>query len=82
MKKVICINDKQLPLGAEVVEGEIYTVRDSFINGFDQRAYFLVGVRNKGRTKFGLPWNGYNAERFQDVESVSKEESQVAHMLN
>ncbi len=59
MKKVICINDKQLPLGAEVVEGKTYTVRESFINSFDQRAYMLIGVRNKGRTQFGLPWNGY-----------------------
>jgi len=82
MKKVICINDKQLPLGAEVVEGQTYTVRESFINGFDQKAYMLVGIRNKGRTKFGLPWNGYNSERFEDLDAVSKEESQVAYMLN
>ena len=82
MKKVICINDKQLPLGAEVVEGQTYTVRESFINSFDQRAYMLIGVRNKGRTQFGLPWNGYNSERFQDLEGVTHRESQVAHMLN
>jgi len=42
----------------------------------------LVGIRNKGRTKFGLPWNGYNSERFEDLDAVSKEESQVAYMLN
>ena len=82
MKKVICINDKQLPLGAEVIEGETYTVRESFINSFDQRAYMLIGVRNKGRTQFGLPWNGYNSERFQDLEGVTHQESQIAHMLN
>lgn len=82
MKKVICINDKQLPLGAEVSEGQSYTVRESFINSFDQRAYMLVGVRNKGRTKFGLPWNGYNSERFQDLDKVSHEKVEVAHMLN
>jgi len=42
----------------------------------------LIGVRNKGRTQFGLPWNGYNSERFQDLEGVTHQESQVAHMLN
>ena len=31
MKRVICINDKQLPLGAEVVEGQTYTVRKSIL---------------------------------------------------
>ena len=47
-KKVICINDKQLPPGAEIQEGKEYTVRESFVNSFDQRAYVLIGVRNLG----------------------------------
>ena len=38
-KRVICIDDKKLPPGAEVKEGEEYIVRESFINRFDQRAY-------------------------------------------
>ena len=33
-KKVVCINDKQLPPGAEIKEGKEYTVRNSFINSF------------------------------------------------
>jgi hypothetical protein len=82
MKKVICINDKQLPLGAEVVEGQTYTVRESFINAFDQRAYMLVGIRNKGRTKFGLPWNGYNSQRFEDLDTIRNEKEEVAYALN
>ena len=82
MKKVVCINDKQLPIGAEVVEGQIYTVRESFINGFDQRVYLLVGVRNKGRTKFGLPWNGYRSDRFEDVETNKEYRKEVAYALN
>ena len=44
IKKVICINDKQLPPGAEVVEGQTYTVRESYINSFDERVYVLIGV--------------------------------------
>ena len=82
MKKVICINDKQLPQGAEVKEGVTYTVRESFINSYDQIVYMLVGVRNTGRTRFGLPWKGYNSQRFQQVEGVNKQQSQVAHILN
>jgi len=82
MKKVVCINDKQLPIGAEVVEGQIYTVRESFINGFDQRVYLLVGVRNKGRTKFGLPWNGYRSDRFDDINGVKEEQKEAAYALN
>ena len=82
MKKVVCINDKQLPIGAEVVEGQLYTVRESFINGFDQRVYLIVGVRNKGRTKNGLPWNGYRADRFEEVETNKEEQKEVAYALN
>ena len=82
MKKVVCINDKQLPIGAEVVEGQIYTVRKTFINGFDQIVYLIVGVRNKGRTKYGLPWNGYRADRFEDIETSKKEQKEVAYALN
>ena len=82
MKKVICINDKKLPIGAEVVEGQVYTVRESFINAFDQIAYMLVGVRNMGRTKYGLPWQGYNSERFEEVETSEQEQKEVAYALN
>ena len=82
MKKVVCINDKQLPIGAEVVEGQTYTVRESFINGFDQRVYLLVGVRNKGRTKYGLPWYGYRSDRFDIIDGVKEEQKEVSYALN
>ena len=82
MKKVVCINDKQLPIGAEVAEGQIYTVRKTFINGFDQIVYLIVGVRNNGRTKYGLPWYGYRSDRFDVIEDVKKEQKEVAYALN
>ena len=82
MKKVVCINDKQLPAGAEVKEGEIYIVRESFINSFDQRAYMLNGVRNLGRTKYGLPWQGYNAQRFEIIEGVKESQEETLYTYN
>jgi hypothetical protein len=36
MKVVFCINDKDLPLGAHVVEGQIYEVEYEYINGYEQ----------------------------------------------
>jgi len=82
MKKVICINDKQLPPGAEVVEGQTYTVRESYINSFDERVYVLMGVRNMGRTKYGLPWNGYKAQRFEEIEGIENKKEEVSYALN
>jgi len=78
----VCINDKQLPAGAEVKEGEIYIVRESFINSFDQRAYMLNGVRNLGRTKYGLPWQGYNAQRFEIIEGVKESQEETLYTYN
>jgi len=82
VKKVVCINDKQLPAGAEVKEGEIYIVRESFINSFDQRAYMLNGVRNLGRTKYGLPWQGYNSQRFEIIEGVKESQEETLYTYN
>jgi len=81
-KKVICINDKQLPPGAEVKEGKEYSVRESFINSFDQRAYMLIGIRNLGRTKYGLPWHGYNAQRFEESDPIEEHQEKVNYALN
>ncbi len=81
-KKVICINDKKLPPGAQISEGEEYSVRESFINSFDQRAYMLVGVRNLGRTRYGLPWQGYNAQRFEENNPIEENQEEVSYALN
>ena len=82
MKKVICINDKNLPSGAVVVKDKEYTVMDEYLNFLDQRVYILEGIVNEGRTKLGLEWTGYDAKRFSNVESVSTEEKEVNFALN
>jgi hypothetical protein len=81
-KKVICINDKKLPPGAEVKEGVEYIVRETFINNFDQIVYLLIGVRNLGRTQYGLPWEGYNSKRFEEVDCIEKTESVYDYAIN
>ncbi len=82
MKKVICIDDKNLPAGAEIVEGEVYIVRESFVNSFDQRAYMLTGIRNLGRTRFGLPWQGYRSDRFDIIEGKEEKQEQTEYLYN
>ena len=82
MKKVVCINDKNLPLGAEVVEGKEYKVVKEYVNFLDQRVYIIQGISNEGRTKLGLEWAGYDAKRFSDIENISIEEKEVNFALN
>jgi hypothetical protein len=62
--KVTCINDKNQPQGAEVVKDTEYNVLEQFINSTGQQVYLIAGINNKGTTKMGFPWYGYNAERF------------------
>ena len=45
--RVVCINDTNLPKGAEVVKGDEYTVLDKFINSYDQVVYIIEGVSNE-----------------------------------
>ena len=73
MRKLTCINDRNLPEGANVVNGREYYILDEFINGYEQRAYIVSGVNNKGTTKNGLRWLGYCASRFADLDSLSLE---------
>ena len=73
MRKLTCINDRNLPEGANVVNGRQYYIIDEFINGYEQRAYIVSGVNNKGTTKNGLRWLGYCASRFADLDSLSLE---------
>ena len=73
MRKVKCINDKKLPEGANVVDGREYYILDEFINRWEQRAYIVSGVNNKGTTKNGLRWLGYCASRFAYLDSLSLE---------
>jgi hypothetical protein len=71
MKKVVCINDRKLPEGAEVVNGREYSVIDEFINSYEQRVFIISGIRNKGTTKNGLMWHGYSSNRFADLDLIS-----------
>lgn len=74
MKKVVCIDDKNLPQGAKIIKNKEYEVEDEFINALEQRVYIIKGINNKGRTSLGMEWYGYRADRFRDLDSVLKEE--------
>ena len=81
--RVLCINDTDLPKGAEVVKGDEYTVLDKFINSYDQVVYLIEGVSNEGRTRFGLPWHGYASTRFRVVDdAATKVERFIEELLN
>ena len=82
--EVLCINDDKLPLGAELKEGKTYSVISEFSNNFDQKVYIIKGVINEGRTKFGLPWVGYRANRFIPLtqQSISVKKKKQEPILN
>ena len=82
--EVLCINDDKLPLGAELKEGKTYSVISEFSNNFDQKVYIIKGVINEGRTKFGLPWIGYRANRFVPLtqQSISVKKKKQEPILN
>ena len=72
MEKVICIDDSNLPLGAEIIKGGEYIIVKEYLNSLDQRVYIIGGVRNKGTTKLGMLWEGYDARRFSIKKSTKK----------
>ena len=82
MKRVICVNDKRLPEGGNLVEGKEYEVEDEFLNNFDQRVYIIAGINNYGMTKMGLRWYGYNSERFASADGVYEEATEYNYALN
>jgi len=82
MRKVICINDKNLPEGATLSEGKEYLVESEYINPYEQRVYIIKGINNSGTTKLGMNWRGYNAQRFADLDSVEKEEKAFDFAFN
>ena len=43
MKKVVCIDDKKLPPGAEIVKDNKYEVESEFVNNFDQNVFIIKG---------------------------------------
>ena len=82
MKTVTCINDKNQPLGANVVEGKEYEIESEYVNALDQRVYIIKGAINEGTTKWGMRWIGYDALRFSTLESIGVEEKEYNFALN
>lgn len=77
MKKVICTDDSNQPIGANAVKNESYYVEADYVNNLDQRVYMIKGLKNKGVTKLGMAWKGYNANRFSTIEDFVMEDSMV-----
>lgn len=75
--RVICIDDSNLPKGAEVKAGQDYEVQDDFNNLLDQRTFILKGIVNEGMTDMGMQWRGYKAERFSPLSDEAVEFSEV-----
>lgn len=82
MKTVTCINDKNQPLGANVVKGKEYEVESEYVNALDQRVYIIKGAINEGTTKWGMRWIGYDAVRFSTQETVEIMEKEHNFALN
>jgi hypothetical protein len=82
MKVVVCINDKNQPVGANIVEGKEYEVEQEYLNALDQRVYIIKGAVNEGTTKWGMRWIGYDAMRFSTQDSVEIEEKEYMFALN
>ena len=82
MKKVVCINDKNLPEGANVKKDKEYIVENEYLNALDQRVYIIKGVTNEGRTKLGMKWIGYNTQRFTTVDDIEIKEEKYEYAFN
>ena len=80
--KVICINDKKLPEGGELIEGREYEVEKEFINNFDQKVFVIAGINNYGMTKMGMRWHGYDSKRFANADGVHEEAIEHNYALN
>lgn len=80
--KVVCINDKNLPEGAEVKQDQEYNVIQDFINNWGQRVYIIEGISNQGITSKGLSWHGYDSNRFRVVDSEEVKEVSYNYTLN
>jgi hypothetical protein len=82
MKTVTCINDKNQPRGASVVEGKEYEIESEYVNALDQRVYIIKGVPNKGTTQLGMRWIGYNADRFRVTDNSKSTKHEYEFALN
>lgn len=82
--RVLCLNDKNLPLGAEIVSGDEYEVDGVEYDTFGTKLYTIKGIKNQGLTDKGLNWYGYAAHRFAIMsdEAVSIEMEEAMPVLN
>jgi hypothetical protein len=82
MKKVICINDRDLPQGANLTEGQEYEIEREYLNSLDQRVYIVKGAVNEGTTKWGMKWIGYDSKRFSILDGLEVEKKEYTFALN
>ena len=82
MKKVRCINDKNMFAGANIKHGDEYIVTEEFMNNWGQKTYILEGVNNGGVTPKGLTWRGYDSIRFSDFTKDKIENKELNFALN
>lgn len=78
----ICINAKNLPQGATLIEGKEYEFEWVGRNLTGEDVVYLVGEVNEGTTAIGFPWKGYKRSRFRDTEKTYTEEKEVNFALN
>jgi hypothetical protein len=82
MKKVVCINDRDLPQGANLTEGQEYEIEREYLNALDQRVYIVKGAVNEGTTKWGMKWIGYDSKRFSILDGLEVEKKEYTFALN
>ena len=82
MRKVVCINDIKQPEGGELIEGKEYEVEEEFTNNYEQKTFVIAGITNYGRTKLGMRWYGYNANRFADLDALATESYEHVYAYN
>ena len=82
VKKVVCVDDSNLPEGAYLMFDMEYEVEHEYVNALDQRVYIIKGAVNEGTTKWGMRWVGYRADRFRCVEYDYAESYEHNYALN
>lgn len=82
MKNVVCVDNTNLPQGAKLIQDKEYQVESEFVNSLDQKVFIIKGINNKGRTKLGMDWYGFKAERFRDVETIVVKEKNYDYVNN
>ena len=72
---VTCIDDKNQPPKANVIEGKDYKIVKGFVNPMQEKVYIVAGVCNEGKTKMGFSWFGYKASRFKEKSIIESKKT-------